>query len=202
VALPLNIVTLAGDGIGPEVMPVAHKVITWFNQNRNTNIQITEGDIGGMSIDKHGVPLSDTTLQNCRKADAILLACVGGPKWDKVDYNIRPEAGLLKLRKELDLFANLRPATVFDALIDASTLKASVVKGLDIMIVRELTGGVYFGEPRGIEKLPDGQRRGVNTQVYTTSEIHRETRVAFELARQRRNKVNSCEKANVMESGK
>ena len=197
-----HIVTLEGDGIGPEVMTEALGVIAWFNQNIGTHIETAPGDIGGMSIDKHGVPLSDATLDACRKADAVLLAAVGGPKWDKVDYKIRPEAGLLKLRKELDLFANLRPAKVYDALVDASTLKASVVKGLDIMIVRELTGGVYFGEPRGIETLPDGQRRGINTQVYTTNEIIRVARVAFELARLRKNRVCSAEKANVMESGK
>jgi len=197
-----NIVLLPGDGLGPEVMAQAVRVIDWFNKNRGTNISTAQGDIGGSSIDKHGVPLSDETLEKCRKADAVLLAAVGGPKWDGVAYNIRPEAGLLKLRKELALFANLRPAKVFDALVDASTLKAEVVKGLDILIVRELTGGVYFGEPRGIETLPDGQRRGVNTQVYTTEEIRRVSRVAFEMARKRGNKVCSCEKANVMESGK
>jgi 3-isopropylmalate dehydrogenase len=197
-----KLVLLPGDGLGPEVMAEAVKVITWFNDNFGTKIETTEGDIGGSSIDKHGVPLSDATLKKCREADAVLLAAVGGPKWDKVDYAIRPEAGLLKLRKELELFANLRPAKVFDALVDASTLKASVVKGLDILIVRELTGGVYFGEPRGIEKLANGERRGVNTQVYTTHEIHRVARVAFELACKRNKKVTSCEKANVMESGK
>jgi 3-isopropylmalate dehydrogenase len=197
-----HIVLLPGDGLGPEIMAEAVRVIGWFNDNFATKIEKSEGDIGGSSIDKHGVPLSDSALDKCRQADAVLLAAVGGPKWDKVDYAIRPEAGLLKLRKELALFANLRPAKVFDALVDASTLKASVVKGLDIMIVRELTGGVYFGEPRGIENLANGERRGVNTQVYTTHEIHRVARVAFELARKRGNKVCSCEKANVMESGK
>lgn len=199
---PFQVVILEGDGLGPEVMAEARKVIAWFNNNTSVKIETSEGDIGGSSIDKHGVPLSDATLDACRRADAALLAAVGGPKWDKVDYKIRPEAGLLKLRKELDLFANLRPAKVYDALVDASTLKASVVKGLDILIVRELTGGVYFGEPRGIETLADGQRRGINTQVYTTSEIHRVACVAFELARKRSRKVCSCEKANVMESGK
>ena len=197
-----HVVVLAGDGIGPDVMAEAEKVLAWFNANTGLRIETAPGDLGGCSIDKHGVPLSDATLDACRKADAVLLAAVGGPKWDKVDYNIRPEAGLLKLRKELELFANLRPAKVYDALVDASTLKASVVKGLDIMIVRELTGGVYFGEPRGIETLPDGQRRGINTQVYTTNEIIRVSRVAFELARLRKNRVCSAEKANVMESGK
>jgi 3-isopropylmalate dehydrogenase len=197
-----RVVALQGDGIGPEIMAEALKVIDWFNKNAGAAIEIIPGDIGGMSIDKHGVPLSDDTLAACHKADAVLLAAVGGPKWDKVDYNIRPEAGLLKLRKALDLFANLRPAKVFDALAAASTLKPEIVKGLDILIVRELTGGVYFGEPRGIETLPDGQRRGVNTQVYTTSEILRVARVAFDLAQKRQNRVCSCEKANVMESGK
>ncbi|MBU6475144.1 MAG: 3-isopropylmalate dehydrogenase [Alphaproteobacteria bacterium] len=197
-----NIVLLPGDGLGPEVMAEAVRVIGWFNDNFDTKIEAEQGDIGGGSYDKHGTPLSDATLDKCRKADAVLLGAVGGPKWDKVDYALRPEAGLLKLRKELDLFANLRPAKVFDALIGASTLKPEVVKGLDILIVRELTGGVYFGEPRGIEKLPNGERRGVNTQVYTTHEIIRVARVAFELARKRNKKVTSCEKANVMESGK
>lgn len=197
-----NIVILEGDGLGPEVMAEAVKVLHWFNKHKASNFVLTNGDIGGVSIDKHGVPLSDATLDACRKADAILLAAVGGPKWDKVDYSIRPEAGLLKLRKSLDLFANLRPAKVYDALVDASTLKASVVNGLDILIVRELTGGVYFGEPRGIEALPNGERRGINTQVYTTSEIVRVSKVAFELAQKRKNKLHSCEKANVMESGK
>jgi 3-isopropylmalate dehydrogenase len=183
-------------------MAEARNVIRWFNQNRTTDILMQEGDIGGMSIDKHGVPLSEATLASCKKADAVLLAAVGGPKWDKVDYALRPEAGLLKLRKELDLFANLRPAKVYDALVSASTLKENVVKGLDIMIVRELTGGVYFGEPRGITQLPNGERKGTNTQNYTTSEIHRVGRVAFELARKRGKKLCSCDKANVMESGK
>ncbi|MBI1216547.1 MAG: 3-isopropylmalate dehydrogenase [Alphaproteobacteria bacterium] len=197
-----RIVALQGDGIGPEIMAEALKVIGWFNENAGTDIEVSKGDIGGMCIDKHGVPLDDATLEACRKADAVLLAAVGGPKWDKVDYNIRPEAGLLKLRKELDLFANLRPAKVFDALVDASTLKPEIVRGLDILIVRELTGGVYFGQPRGIETLENGERRGVNTQVYTTSEILRVARVAFDLAKKRQNRVCSCEKANVMESGK
>ncbi len=193
---------LAGDGIGPEVMTEVKKLISWINENQDITIETRDGLIGGCSYDAHGLPLSDETLQDSRDADAILLGAVGGPKWDGVDYAKRPEAGLLRLRKELDLFANLRPALVFDALIDASTLKPEIIRGLDILIVRELTGGVYFGEPRGIEDLGNGQRRGVNTQVYTTSEIERVSRVAFDLARKRGNKVTSCEKANVMESGK
>lgn len=193
---------LPGDGIGPEVMAEVRKVIGWIEANTDTKFDIWEDVIGGASIDKFGVPLTDDTLETCRSAHAVIMGAVGGPKWDKVDYNIRPEAGLLKLRKELKLFANLRPALVFDALIDASTLKPEIVRGLNIMIVRELTGGVYFGEPRGIEDIGNGERRGFNTQVYTTSEIRRVGCVAFELARKRGNKVCSAEKANVMESGK
>jgi 3-isopropylmalate dehydrogenase len=196
------IMLLPGDGIGHEVMAEIRKLVSWLQANADIEFDVQEGTIGGTSIDRHGVPLSDETLERCRNADAIVLGAVGGPQWANVDYKIRPEAGLLRLRKELDLFANLRPAIVFDALVDASTLKAEVVKGLDILIVRELTGGVYFGQPRGIETLPDGQRRGINTQVYTTSEIQRVGRVAFELSRKRSGRVHSCEKANVMESGK
>lgn len=197
-----SLMILPGDGIGPEVMAEVRKLIGWIEKNESITFDIQEGLIGGASIGAHGEPLTDETLAKCQKVDAVLLGAVGGPKWDNVAYNIRPEAGLLKIRKEMDLFANLRPAIVFDALLDASTLKPEVVKGLDIVIVRELTGGVYFGEPRGITDIGNGERRGVNTQVYTTSEIRRVGRVAFELARQRGNKVCSAEKANVMESGK
>lgn len=193
---------LAGDGIGPEIMAEVKKLIAWINKNTDIKIETVDGLIGGVSYDEFGEPLTDETLAVSRECNAVILGSVGGPKWDGVDYNKRPEAGLLKLRKELGLFANLRPALVFDALIDASTLKPEIVKGLDILIVRELTGGVYFGEPRGIEDLGNGERRGINTQVYTTSEIERVARVAFDLARKRSNKVTSCEKANVMESGK
>ena len=197
-----SMVILPGDGIGPEVMDEVKKLASWLAQNSDISFDITEDLVGGAAIDAHGTSLTDETLEKCKAADAVLLGAVGGPKWDNVDYNIRPEAGLLKLRKEMDLFANLRPAIVFDALIDASSLKPEIIKGLDILIVRELTGGVYFGEPRGIEDLGGGIRRGVNTQVYTTPEIQRVARVAFELARKRGNKVCSCEKANVMESGR
>lgn len=192
----------AGDGIGPEAMREVKKLIAWLEKQNLISFEIGEGLVGGAAIDAEGVPVSDVTIEKCKKADAIMLGAVGGPKWADVAYDIRPEAGLLKMRKDLGLFANLRPALVFDALIEASTLKPEIVKGLDILIVRELTGGVYFGEPRGIEDLGNGQRRGVNTQVYTTTEIKRLGRVAFELAKKRRNKVTSCEKANVMESGK
>jgi 3-isopropylmalate dehydrogenase len=193
---------LPGDGIGPEVMAEVRKVIGCLQSAQSLTFDITEDKIGGAAYDEYGVPFADTTLEKCRASDAIIMGAVGGPKWDGVDYNKRPEAGLLRIRKELGLFANLRPALVFDALADASSLKTEIVKGLDILIVRELTGGVYFGTPRGIEDLGNGQRRGVNTQVYTTAEIQRVGRVAFELARKRGNKVTSCEKANVMESGK
>ena len=196
-----TILLLPGDGIGPEVTPATRKVIDWFHTAGRASFKIEEGLIGGASYDVHGVPLTDETVAQAKKADAVLLACIGGPKWDKVSYDKRPEAGLLRIRKEMALFANLRPAQVFDALAGASTLKPELVKGLDIMIVRELIGGVYFGEPRGIETLPNGERRGFNTQSYTTSEIRRIARVAFELARRRNKKVCSVEKANVMESG-
>ena len=197
-----SLMILPGDGIGTEVMAEVRKLIGWIGARENLQFTIDEGLIGGASIDAHGEPLTDETLARCQAADAVLLGAVGGPKWDNVAYNIRPEAGLLKIRKQMDLFANLRPAIVFDALLDASSLKPEIIKGLDILIVRELTGGVYFGEPRGIFTLDNGERQGVNTQVYTTSEIHRVGRVAFDLARQRGNRVCSLEKANVMDSGK
>lgn len=197
-----SLMLLPGDGIGPEVMAQVERVIDWLSQNRSLSFDVQHGLVGGASIDAHGVPVTDETVAACKQVDAIILGAVGGPKWDDVDYDKRPEAGLLRLRKDMDLFANLRPAIVFDALASASSLKEEIVKGLDIMIVRELTGGVYFGEPRGIETLPDGQRRGINTQVYTTNEICRVSKVAFDLAKKRNNHVTSCEKANVMESGK
>lgn len=200
--LQKKLTLLPGDGIGHEVMAEAKKILLWLNAQRDTTITLHEDVIGGTAYDRHGEPLTDATLAACRQSDAILLGAVGGTQWQNVPYDKRPEAGLLKLRKELGLYANLRPAIVFDELIDASTLKPEIVKGLDILIVRELTGGVYFGTPRGIEDLGGGERRGVNTQVYTTSEIKRVGRVAFELARKRKGKVTSCEKANVMESGK
>ncbi len=197
-----KIMILAGDGIGPEAMAEVGKIANWLNSRGDIGLELEHDLVGGASIDANGVPVTDATIAKCKEADAVMLGAVGGPKWDGVDYNIRPEAGLLKVRKDLDLFANLRPAIVFDALIDASTLKPEIVKGLDILIVRELTGGVYFGEPRGIETLPNGEKRGFNTQTYTTSEIRRVAEVAFDLARKRSKKVTSCEKANVMESGK
>ena len=196
-----NILLLPGDGIGPEITAACEKVIDWVSQNTDTSLDITQDHIGGRAYDEYGTPLSDETLDKARNADAVLMGAVGGPKWADVDYNLRPEAGLLKLRKELDLFANLRPALVMDALIDASTLKADIIRGLDIMIVRELSAGVYFGEPRGIHDIGNGERQGINTQSYTTSEIKRIAEVAFDLAAKRNGRVTSCEKSNVMESG-
>jgi 3-isopropylmalate dehydrogenase len=197
-----TILMLAGDGIGPEVMEEVKRVAAWMGTHRAVGFDIEEAAVGGVAIDAHGVPVTDATMARALAVDAVLLGAVGGPKWDGVDFAVRPEAGLLRLRKDLGLFANLRPAMVYPALADASTLKREVVEGLDIMIVRELTGGVYFGEPRGIFDLPDGQRRGVNTQVYTTSEIRRVAAVAFGLARRRKARVCSVDKMNVMESGR
>ncbi len=197
-----KIVLLPGDGIGPEVMAQVRKLIAHLEKAEGLAFEIWEDLVGGCSIDKYGTPLTDDALETCRSAGTVLLGAVGGPKWDKVDYAIRPEAGLLRLRRDMELFANLRPAIVFDALIDASTLKPEVIRGLDILIVRELTGGVYFGQPRGIEDLGNGERRGVNTQVYTTTEIRRVGRVAFDMARHRRGRVASAEKGHVMESGR
>ena len=196
-----SILILAGDGIGPEVMAEVKKIISWFGDKRGLIFDVSEDLVGGAAYDVHGVPLADATMAKAQEVDAVLLGAVGGPKYDVLDFSVKPERGLLRLRKEMDLYANLRPAQCFDALADFSSLKKDVVAGLDIMIVRELTSGVYFGTPRGITTQPDGSRVGINTQVYTTEEIRRVARSAFELARRRNNKVCSMEKANVMESG-
>ena len=196
-----QLLLLPGDGIGPECMAEVRRVVDWLDAQGTVTFEIEEDLVGGAAIDAHGVPLADATLDKALVADATLLGAVGGPKWDDIPFERKPERGLLRLRKEMALYANLRPALCFDALVEASTLKPEVVSGLDILIVRELTGGVYFGEPRGIETLPDGSRRGVNTQVYTDGEIERVARVAFELARKRQSRLCSVEKANVMESG-
>jgi 3-isopropylmalate dehydrogenase len=196
-----KLLILPGDGIGPEVMAQVRRVIDWMGRKRSLGFDLDEGLVGGAAIDAEGAPISDATMDKAMAADAVLLGAVGGPKWDSLPFAMKPERGLLRLRKEMVLFANLRPALCFDALVDASTLKPELVAGLDIMIVRELTGGIYFGEPRGIETLPDGTRRGINTQVYTTGEIQRVARVAFDLAKKRGNRLCSVEKANVMESG-
>jgi len=196
-----SLLILPGDGIGPEVMAEVRKVIEWFAANRDLKIDVSEDLVGGAAYDAHGTPLHDDTMAKAQAADAVLLGAVGGPKYDDLDFSVKPERGLLRLRKEMDLFSNLRPAQCFDALADFSSLKREVVAGLDIMIVRELTSGVYFGEPRGIFPDNEGGRVGINTQRYTTTEIRRVARSAFELARKRSNKVCSMEKANVMESG-
>ena len=194
-----KLLILPGDGIGVEVMAQVRRVIDWMAKKRNIAFEISEGLIGGAAFDATGTPLPEATLTAALAADAVLLGAVGGPKWDDLPFDKKPERGLLGIRKEMGLFANLRPAVVFDALVEASTLKADVVSGLDILILRELTGGLYFGEPRGIETLPDGQRRGFNTLVYTTSEIQRIGRAAFDLARKRSRKLCSVDKANVLE---
>ena len=196
-----QLLLLPGDGIGPECMAEVRRVADWLDASGRVTFEIEEDLVGGAAIDAHGIPLHDATLEKAMTADATLLGAVGGPKWDDIPFERKPERGLLRLRKEMALYANLRPALCFDALVESSTLKPEVVAGLDILIVRELTGGVYFGEPRGIETLPDGSRRGINTQVYTTEEIERVSRVAFELARKRDSRLCSVEKANVMESG-
>lgn len=196
-----SLLILPGDGIGPEVMAEVKKLIGWFGAKRGIHFDVTEDLVGGAAYDVHGVPLSDATMEKALAVDAVLLGAVGGPKYDVLDFSVKPERGLLRLRKEMDLFSNLRPAQCFDALADFSSLKKEVVSGLDIVIVRELTSGVYFGEPRGIFPDNEGGRVGVNTQRYTTNEIRRVARSAFELARRRSNRVCSMEKANVMESG-
>jgi len=196
-----SVLLLPGDGIGPEVFREVRRVMDWFDRARGVSFELDEDLVGGAAFDKHGTPLTDATLEKALTSDAVLFGAVGGPKYDDLPFDQKPERGLLALRKELGLFANLRPAKVFDALVSSSSLKPELVQGLDVMILRELTGGIYFGEPRGIESLPNGERRGINTQVYTTSEIRRVASVGFELARKRQGKVCSVEKANVMESG-
>ncbi|MFT8345663.1 3-isopropylmalate dehydrogenase [Gluconobacter oxydans] len=196
-----KLLVLAGDGIGPEVMREVARIVHWMSAHRGLKLGITEELVGAASLAVHGVPIRDEVIELARQSDAVLFGSVGDPAWSHVGFDKRPEVAILKLRKELELFANLRPAKLFDALIDASALKPEVVRGLDLMIVRETVGGIYFGEPRGIETLPDGSRRGINTEVYTTSEIERVARVAFDLARKRDNRVCSVEKCNVMESG-
>jgi 3-isopropylmalate dehydrogenase len=196
-----KLLLLPGDGIGPEVMAEVEKVAAALARTGLAQFEFERGLVGGCAYDAHGQAISDSDMALARDADAVLLGAVGGPKWEGVPYDVRPEAGLLRLRKELALFANLRPAICYPALADASSLKREVVENLDIMIVRELTGGVYFGEPKEIRDLGNGQKRAIDTQVYDTYEIERIGRVAFELARRRNNKVTSSEKRNVMKSG-
>ena len=196
-----KILLLPGDGIGPEVIAEVKKIINWFNDKKSLDFEIDQELVGGCSYDKHGTPITDEVFYKALESEVIMLGAVGGPTWDNLEFSKKPERALLKLRKELKLFANLRPAICFKQLVDASTLKPEIVSGLDIMIVRELTGGIYFGEPRGIKPIENGERKGINTHTYTTSEITRVARIAFDLARKRSNKVTSCEKSNVMEAG-
>ena len=196
-----NLLLLAGDGIGPEVMAEVKKLIAWMNKNGMGTFEYDEGLVGGCAYDAHGQAIDEATMAKAMACDAVIFGAVGGPKWDKVPYDVRPEAGLLRLRKDLALYANLRPAVTYPALADASSLKRELVEGLDIMILRELTGGVYFGEPKTITDLGNNQKRAIDTQVYDTYEIERISRVAFELARKRKNKVTSMEKRNVMKTG-
>ena len=196
-----TLLLLPGDGIGPEVTAQSRRLVDWLNANAGLDVSLSEARFGGAAIDADGVPLTPETLALAKASDAVLMGAVGGPQWAKQSYDKRPEAGLLALRAGMEVFANLRPALCFAALADASSLKREFVEGLDIMFVRELTGGVYFGEPRGITDIGNGERRGVNTQVYTSSEIRRVARVAFEPAAKRTGRVCSAEKSNVMESG-
>ncbi len=196
-----KILLLPGDGIGPEVINEVEKIIKWFNAKKSLDFEIDKDLVGGAAYDKHGTPITDEAFYKSLESEAVILGAVGGPKWDNLEFSKKPERALLKLRKELKLFANLRPAICFKQLVHASSLKPELVSDLDILFVRELTGGIYFGEPRGIKPIDNGERKGINTHVYTTSEIERVARVAFALARKRNNKVTSCEKSNVMEAG-
>lgn len=194
-----KIAVLPGDGIGPEVMGEGVQVLRQVAELYGFSVELEQGIVGGASIDAHGKPLVDSVLKLAKESDAVLLGAMGGPKWDGLDYSIRPERALLALRQELGLFANLRPVKLFSALASASTLKREVVEGTDLLVVRELTGGIYFGQPKGVTTLPDGTERGVNTEVYTTPEIERIAHVAFQAALKRRKKVTSVDKANVLE---
>ena len=195
-----KIAVFPGDGIGPEVVREGTELLSRVAKLYDFNVEYEQGLVGGASIDAHGKPLTDPVLKLAKQSDAVLLGAMGGPKWDSLDYSIRPERALLALRQELGLFANLRPVKLFSALASASTLKREVVEGTDLLVVRELTGGIYFGQPKGVTKLPDGTERGVNTEVYTTPEIERIAKVGFDAARRRRNKVTSVDKANVLEA--
>jgi 3-isopropylmalate dehydrogenase len=197
-----KLLLLPGDGIGVEAMGEVERILSFFNEKSNkVTFDIERDLVGGCAIDKHGVPLTNEALDKAQASDAVLFGSVGGPKWDDVPFKIRPEAGLLRLRKEMDLFANLRPAICYPALAEASSLRREFVEGLDILILRELTGGTYFGEPKEIVTLENGEKRAVDTTLYTTHEIERVVKVAFDLARTRRNKVHSAEKRNVMKTG-
>jgi 3-isopropylmalate dehydrogenase len=195
-----KIAVLAGDGVGREIVPEAVKVLKVIAEQYGHSFEFATADIGGQAIDKFGVPLPKDTLALAKQSDAVLLGAVGGPRWEGLEYSLRPERALLGIREALGLYANLRPAKLYSNLVDASTLKREVVEGIDILVIRELTGGIYFGKPKGIEKLPNGEERGINTEVYSTEEVRRIAKVAFEVARKRRKKVTSVDKANVLES--
>lgn len=196
-----KLLLLPGDGIGKETMTEVERIISFFDKQSGSSFEIERDDVGGEAIDRYGVPVTDEAMEKAQASAAVIFGAVGGPKWDSVPYEIRPEAGLLRLRKDLDLFANLRPAICYPALADASSLKRELVEGLDILILRELTGGTYFGEPKEIVTLENGEKRAVDSTVYTTREIERIAKVAFDLARKRGNKVHSAEKRNVMKTG-
>ena len=195
-----KIAVLNGDGVGREIVPEAVKVLKVVAEKFGHSFEFATGDVGGQAIDKVGVPLPQDTLALAKQSDAVLLGAVGGPKWEGLEYSLRPERALLGLREHLGLYANLRPAKLYPMLADASSLRREIIEGIDILVVRELTGGIYFGKPKGIEKLPNGEERGINTEIYTTAEIKRIAKVAFEAARKRRKKVTSVDKANVLES--
>jgi 3-isopropylmalate dehydrogenase len=197
---PFKIAVFAGDGVGREIIQEALKILKIVSDKRNVDLLLTEGLIGGSAYDAFGVPLPDSSLETALQSDAVLLGAVGGPKWEGLDYSVRPERALLGLREKLGLFANLRPVVVFDELLDASPLKTEVVRGIDILILRELTGDVYFGQPRGVSKGKDGKRTGVNTMIYSEDEIRRIALRAFELARGRKKNLMSVDKANVLET--
>ena len=191
---------IPGDGIGTEVTEVSLSVLKAVGERNNVEFTLDRALLGGCCIDAHGVPITEETIENAMQSDAVLLGAVGGPRWENIEHHLKPERGLLELRKRLDAFANLRPAVVYSALADASTLKREVVKGVDIMVVRELTGGIYFGHPRGSEQTDGGETRAFNTLTYSTSEIKRVAKTAFEIARKRKNKLTSIDKSNVLES--
>jgi 3-isopropylmalate dehydrogenase len=195
-----KIAVFAGDGIGPEIMKEALKILKIISDKKNINLQLNEGLVGGIAYDNFGTPLPDSSMELALQSDAVLLGAVGGPKWESLDYNVRPERALLGLRGNLGIFANLRPIVAFDELLDASPLKKNIVQGIDIMIVRELTGDVYFGKPRGVKKGKNGKRKGVNSMVYTEDEIRRIAVSAFEIARTRRKNLLSVDKANILET--
>jgi 3-isopropylmalate dehydrogenase len=197
--MPKKIAVLAGDGIGPEIVAEAIKVLSFLNTEMNLGLVFENALIGGAAYDAFGTPLPQTTLNLCKNADAVLLGAVGGPKWEPLAHAVRPERGLLGIRSELNLFSNLRPAILYPQLVDASTLKPEVVSGLDIMIVRELTGGIYFGQPRGVHVAENGEKVGINTKIYSESEIRRIAHSAFKIAQKRHKKLCSVDKANVLE---